>query len=117
MGSNIYKSKGGESNVFYLTYKTTKENEKISLISNKDYGYYDIHGKWIDCKSFYSINKSLILITIDSSINITTNEYTFKSIGEHKVKIKLNGNINNLGGMFYGCNNLIKIEGVISNNI
>ena len=104
-------------NVFYLTYETFKENEKVNLISNKKYYTFDIKGKKTEHNSFYSINKPSLLITIDSSTNITSNEYIFPSIGEHKVKIKIKGNITDLSGMFYLCRNLVKVEGVIGKDI
>ena len=71
-----FKEKVKEPNVFYLTYKTTKENEKISLISNSKYEIWDNEKKeWKICDSFYSVNKSSLSITIcSSSEKVTSNE-------------------------------------------
>ena len=81
------------------------------LISSSEYKMWDNEKKkWKECDSFYSVNKSSLSITIcSSSEKVTSNEYTFKDIGEHKVMIKIKENVVNLGGMLCNCNNLIKV--------
>ena len=38
------------------------------------------------------------------------NIYTFKSVGEHIVKIKLNRNLKTMEGMFKECSDLVEID-------
>ena len=102
-----------EENVFYLTYKTKKENEYITLINGEPFT-----GE-ARSNTFYYINESSISITICStSQKVSSYGYTFSNVGEHRVMIKINdNNITSFKKMFCRCYNLIKIEGVPSKNI
>lgn len=82
-----------ESELIILTYTTTKDNQKISLL-------YD--------QSIFNglVNKCRILETNEEVSNY---QYTFPSKGEHKVQIEWKKNITNFNSCFRYCSELTNI--------
>ena len=92
-----------------LLYETEKSDQEVKLLSDE---VNEICDEFY-CE-FYSRNKSKItLVNLENDEVICDNSYVFKNKGEHRIKLRINEELSNFSGMFWGCTDLKEIIGDI----